>query len=54
MNVFIHFSSVLLGMRGELVFCVELGRCCPGCSFPLGFVTWGSFPSPMVQAGGES
>lgn len=24
MNVFIHFSSVLLGMRGELVFCVGL------------------------------
>lgn len=53
-NVFIHFSSVLLGLRDELVFCVELGRCCPGCSFPLGFVTWDSFPSPMVQARGES
>lgn len=40
MSTFICFRSVLLGMRGELVFRVEPVRCCPGCSCPLDFVTW--------------
>lgn len=60
MSVFVYFSSVLLGMRGELVFRVGLSSTCGACEgaprllTPSGPCGLHSFPSPVVQAQGES
>lgn len=60
MNVVTYLSSVLLGMRDELVFSVGLCSICgaweilPRLLIPPWLCDLDSFPSSMVQARGES